>query len=126
MHQHVEGFRYTRPRDIVTLDNGLIGLGTTDDIVGFQGQKFLKNVRSTIRLECPYFHFTKTLATELRLTTQRLLRDQAIRSNRTRVHLIVDHVVQLDDIDDTYRGFLVKPFAGFAIIKMRVTKARQT
>ena len=40
----------------------------------------------------------ETLAAELRLASQRLLRDQRVRAGRTRVHLVVHQVVQLQHV----------------------------
>src|SRR5690606_41640117 len=42
---------------------------------------------------------SEPLTTELRLTTQRLLRDHRVRPGRTRVDLVVDQVVQLQDVE---------------------------
>src|ERR1700754_2003978 len=126
MHKHVEGFRYTRPRDIITLDDRLIGLRTADDIIRLEGQQFLQDIRRTIGLQCPHLHFTETLATELSLTTQRLLRDKTVRSDTTGVHLIINHVMQFDYVNDPYRCFLVEAIPCFTIIKVSVTETRQT
>jgi hypothetical protein len=65
------------------------------------GQQFLQDIGCTVCFQRPNFHFTKTLTTELGFTAQWLLRDKAVWPDRTGVHLIVNHVVQLDDIDDT-------------------------
>ena len=37
MHQHVKGFGNARPGDVITLDDRLISLRTTDDIIGLEG-----------------------------------------------------------------------------------------
>ncbi len=75
----------------------------------------------TICFQCPNFHLTKTLTTKLGLTTKRLLRNETVWSDRTRVHFIIHHVVQFQHIDDTHRCFLVETIAGFTIIQVSVT-----
>ena len=67
-------------------------------VVRLDGQHFLQRVRGAVGLERPHFHFAEALAAELRLAAQRLLRDQAVRAGRTRVHLVVDQVVQLQHV----------------------------
>src|SRR3569833_2928350 len=126
MHQYIEGFRNTRSRDIITHDNGFIGLGSADDIVGLQGQQLLENVGGAIGFKRPHFHFTKTLTTKLCLTTQRLLSNETVRPDATCVHLIVHHVMELDDINDTYRSLLVKAIARLTIIEVSIAKAGQS
>src|SRR5882724_1828331 len=125
MHKHVEGLRYTRPRDIITLDDRLIGLRTADDIIRLEGEQFLQDIRRAISFQRPNFHFAKTLTTELRFTTQRLLRNKAVWPDAPRVHLIIHHMVQLDDIDDAHGCLLVKPFAGLPIIEIGMAEYGQ-
>src|ERR1019366_495931 len=50
-------------------------------------------------VQCPHFHFSETLASELRLATQRLLRDQRVRPDGTRMNLVVHQVRQLQHVD---------------------------
>ena len=49
----------------------------------------MQGVRRAVRFERPDFHFTETLAAELRFTAQRLLGDERVRAGRTRVNLVV-------------------------------------
>jgi len=49
----------------------------------------LQDERRTIRFQGPDFHFSEALASELRLATQRLLRDEGVRTDGTRVNLVV-------------------------------------
>ncbi len=69
--------------------------GTAVDVIGLDRQHFLQRVRRAVGFQRPHFHFPETLAAELRLAAQRLLRDERVRAGRTRVHLVVDQVVQL-------------------------------
>lgn len=52
-------------------------------------------------LPAPTLPSPETLTTELCLTTQRLLSNQAIRTGGTRVHLVVDQVVQFQHVHVT-------------------------
>ena len=67
----------------------------------------------------------EALAAVLRLAAERLLRDEAVRTDGAHVDLVFHHVMKLDDIDDPYRCFLVEPFPGFTVIQERMTKAGQ-
>lgn len=44
VYKYVEGFRYAGTGDIVSLDDGLVGLGTSDDVVRLEGEQFLEDV----------------------------------------------------------------------------------
>ena len=76
MQQHVERFRYSRSWQRFALDNGFVGLRTSGDIIRLNGQDLLQDMGSTECFDSPNLHFTKTLTTELGLTTQRLLCNQ--------------------------------------------------
>ena len=67
-------------------------------VVGLHGQHFLQHVSGAVGLQRPDFHLAEALSTELRLAAQRLLGDEAVRTGRARVHLVVDQVVQLQDV----------------------------
>ena len=76
MHQNVEGFRDARFGHIFTFNDRFISFCPSLYIVRFNGKNFLQDVGSTKGFKCPDFHFTETLATELRFTAERLLRDE--------------------------------------------------
>ena len=65
-------------------------------------------MRRAVSFERPHFHFSKTLAAELRLPSQRLLGDQGVRSDRSCVNLVVHQVRQLEHVDDPDRYLLVE------------------
>ena len=110
-HQHVERFRQARIEISFALDDGLVNLGTSGHVVRLGRQQLLKNVSGAISFQRPNFHFSKALTTELRLTTQRLLRNQAIRSNRASVNLVVNKVLQLEHVDVADGNLLLKRIA---------------
>ncbi len=93
LDEHVERFRHSRFDLVITLDDVFVHLGTAGNVIGLHREHFLQYVRCTVSFQRPDFHFTEALTTELRLTTQRLLRDQGVRAGRTGVHLVVDQVV---------------------------------
>src|SRR5882672_199890 len=85
LHQHVEGFRHTRLHLVVAIDNGLVHLRSTLHVVRLHREHFLQRVGSAVGFERPHFHLAETLSAELRLATERLLRDQAVRTGRPRM-----------------------------------------
>ena len=76
-------------------------------------------------LERPYLHLSETLATELGLTAQRLLRDQRVRTDGTCVHLVLDHVAQLQHVDHAHSGRLVETVARAAVVQVCLAVAGQ-
>src|SRR5690606_27065855 len=76
----------------------------------------------TVCFECPNLHFAETLSAELRLTAERLLRDKAVRPDRTRVDLVVNKVRKLEHIYVTDGYFLLKLFAGQTVVKTRFAR----
>jgi hypothetical protein len=85
------------------------------NVVRLDGEKFLQAVRRAIRLECPHLHLTESLATELRLTTERLLGDHGVRAGRTSVDLVVDQMRKLEDVHNANGDRVVVRLAGAAI-----------
>ena len=61
------------------------------------------------------------LSTKLRLTTQRLLRDKRVWTNRTGVDLVIDKVVQLQHVDIADSDRTVEDLTGAAIRKPFLT-----
>ena len=120
LDQHVERFRNTRLERVVAAHDRLVHLGTAGDVVRLHGQHFLQRVRRAVSLERPHFHFAETLAAELRLAAQRLLGDERVRSDRTRVDLVVHEMVQLEHVDVPNRHLAVERVAGPAVIDGRL------
>ena len=123
--QHVERLGQTRCRERLAFDDGLIGAGTTGDIIGLDGEDLLEHMCGTVCLECPNLHLTETLTTELCLTAERLLGDEAVRTDGTRVHLIVNHVTELHEVGHTDGSHLVEGFACLTVIELGLTATRQ-
>src|SRR3546814_10576721 len=84
--------------DLVATDDRLVDLGTASDVVRLHGQHFLQRVGGAVGFKRPDFHFPEALATELRLTAERLLGDERVRTDRTGMNLVVHEVVQLDHV----------------------------
>src|SRR5690606_12864657 len=59
--------------------------------------------RRAVRLERPDLHLTKPLAAELRLTGERLLRDEGVGADAPRVDLVVHQVRELQHVDRAHR-----------------------
>ena len=77
-------------------------------------------------LKSPNLHLTKTLTTELGLTSKRLLRDEAVRTNATGVHLVFDHVTELEEVGHANSSGLVELLTGLTIVEASGAKTRQT
>ena len=88
-------------------------------VVGLDRQHFLQRVGRAVGLERPDFHFAEALAAELRLAAQRLLRDQAVRTGGTRVHLVVDQVVELQHVHVADGDLALEALAGAAVVQRR-------
>ncbi len=81
----------------------------------------MQRVGRAICLKRPNFHLTKALTTELGLTTQRLLGNQAVRAGRTRVDFVVHKVVQFQQVFDTHGDRTCELFTSPTIIEVRLT-----
>ena len=80
---------------------------------------------SPIGFQCPHFHFTKALATELGLAAQRLLCYQGVWAGGTSVNLVFNQVDELHHIDITYRHRLVKRFPGSPVPQNYLAECRR-
>lgn len=113
--QNLEGFRYAYLRSILPLDNDLVGLDTTHDVVRLEGQNFLRRVGHVVSLECPDLHLSEMLAAELRLTVKRLLRNHCAGVGGTCVNLVVYQAMQLQVMHETDCGFTFGRLASAAV-----------
>src|SRR6266568_1422167 len=121
LEQHLEGLGNARFRNVFALDDRLVHLYPAEDVVGLDGEQLLQGVGGAVGLHGPALHLTEALATELRLTTERLLGDHRVRPGRPRVDLVVDEVVQLEDVDVTDRDRLGQRLAGAPVEQLRLT-----
>ena len=119
LDQNVEGFGQTGFQEVVALDDLLVHLHASGHVVGLDGKEFLQEIGGAVGFQSPDFHFTQTLATELRLTAQRLLGDQAVGAGGAGVDLFVDQVVQLQDVHDTGGHAVLEGHAGTAVVQDR-------
>src|SRR5437660_219287 len=126
LDEHLERLGHARLEDIFALDNRFVGLDTTHHVVGLDRQDLLQRVRRAVRLERPHLHLAEALAAELRLTTQRLLRDERVRPRRAGVDLVLDQVDQLEHIDVADRHLLVERLAGAPVAQSDLARLGQT
>src|SRR5580658_7415149 len=119
--EDVEGFRHSGIHLVMTVDDVLVHLRAAVHVIRLDGEHFLQRVRGAIRLERPHFHLTEALTTELRLAAQRLLGDQGVRSGRTRMHLVVDQVVELQHVHVADGDVALEALAGAAVEQVRLT-----
>ena len=108
------------------LDNSLVCLGASNHVVGFDGEDFLKDVGGAECLERPYLHLSETLATELRLTSKRLLGDERVGTDGTRMHLVLHHVAEFQHVDHADGGRLIKAVAGASVVKISLAITRNS
>src|SRR5512139_1611308 len=99
LDEHLEGLGDAGLGDVLALDDGLVDLHAAEHVVGLDGEQLLQGIGGAVGLQGPDLHLAEPLATELRLTTQRLLGDHRVRAGRAGVDLVVDQVQQLQDVD---------------------------
>src|SRR5215469_1447213 len=122
LHQHVEGFRYASLEIVVAANDRLVDLGAARNVVRLDGEHFLKRVGGAIGFERPHLHFAEALPAELRLAAQRLLGDEAVGSDRARMDLVVDEMMQLQHVDVADRDAAIEIFAGAAIDQLNLAR----
>src|SRR6266403_3279444 len=88
LDQDIERLRHAGFHFVVAIDDRLVHLGTSVDVVGLDREHLLQGVRGPIGLQRPHFHLTEALTAELRLAAQRLLSDQAVWSGGAGMHLV--------------------------------------
>ena len=99
LDEHLEGLGHARRLDLLALDDGFVCLDASEDVVRLDREQLLQDVRGPVGLERPDLHLAEALAAELRLATERLLGDQAVRAGRPGVDLVLDEVVELEHVD---------------------------
>src|SRR5581483_4863373 len=115
LEQDLEGLGDGRLRDVLRLDDRLVGLDAADGGVGLHGQHLLERVRGAVRLQRPHRHLAEALAAELRLAAQRLLGDERVGARRARVDLVVHEVQQLQDVHVADRDAALVGLPGAAV-----------
>src|SRR5690606_16062458 len=123
LHEHLEGLGDARLLDVLALDDRLVHLDAAEDVVGLDREQLLQRVCGAVGLQRPHLHLTEALTTELRLTTERLLGDHRVRARRTRVDLVVDQVVQLQDVHVADRDRCRERLAGAAVEQLGLAGA---
>src|SRR3989344_4526283 len=116
--QNLEGFGHGTLRNRQTLDDGFEGFGTANDVVGLDGEHFLKSVGRFVSFEGPDLHFSEALTTHLSFAAEGLLGNEGIWAGRAGMGFVLDHVNKLEDIGDSNGGLLGERLAGAAIIKL--------
>src|ERR1700690_2778463 len=115
LDEDVERFRNTGFERVLSADDRFVHFGSSRHVVRLHSQDFLQRIGGAISLERPYFHFAETLAAELGLAAQRLLRDERVGSDRTRVDLVVHQMVQLEHVDVADRDGTLERLARAAV-----------
>ena len=100
--------RDTRRRHGITLDDRFVGLRRARGRRQIDGEDLLEDVRAPEGFESPDFPSPRALTTVLSLTTEWLLRDERVRTDGASVHLVIDHVTELQEVGHTDRSGLVE------------------
>src|SRR5690625_2278415 len=117
LQQYFELFGNNSFRQIFTFDDRFVNLGATLHIITLHGQHLLEDTGGSVGVECPHLHLTKTLATKLGFTTQRLLCNKGVGTNGTGMHLVLNQVIELQHVDISNGRLLIHLQTGLAIIK---------
>src|SRR5450756_723895 len=111
LHKNVKRLWRARFEEVVSFCETFVRHTSALKIVRFDRQHLLQYGRGTIRLQGPYFHFSKALATELCLATDWLLGNESVATGRARVHLIFGQVNQLEDVCFSYGNLAIEVLA---------------
>src|SRR5579872_4065814 len=125
LDEDVERFRNTGLERVFAAHDRFVYFGSSRHVVRLHSQDFLQRIGGAIGLERPDFHLTETLAAELSLAAQRLLRHERVWSDRTSVDLVVHQMVQLEHIDVADRDGARERLAGTAVIQGHLAGRRQ-
>src|SRR5713226_3089076 len=108
------------------LDDGFVNLGTAIDVVRLRREQLLQDVRCAVGFQRPDFHFAEALPAELRLAAERLLRDERVRADGTRVNFVVDEMRKLEHVDVADGDRLVELVAVHAVEEVDLAGVRKT
>src|SRR5271157_856053 len=125
-NQHVERFRHARLHRGLAFDDGLVDFGASVNVVRLRREQLLQDERRAICFQSPDFHLSEALASKLRLATQRLLCDQRVRPDGTRMNLVVHQVRQLQHVDVADGDRLFENLARHAVTQTRLARGRQS
>src|SRR5690606_9321412 len=125
LDQHVEGLGHAGLHAVIAVHDVLVHLGPAVHVVRLDGQHFLQGVGGAVGFQRPDLHLTEALTTELRLTTQRLLGNQAVGTGGTSVHLVVDQVVQFEHVHVADGGRTLELVTGTAVGQAHLAAFRQ-
>src|SRR5215510_8043396 len=121
-HQHVERFGQARLEVRLAFDDGFVNLRASGHVVRFRRQQLLQNVSGAISFQRPDLHLAEALAAELRLAAERLLCNQRVRADRTRVNLVVHEVREFEHINVSHGHLLLERLARHAVMQDRLAR----
>src|SRR5208283_4377656 len=124
-NENVERFRHARLDRRLAFDDGLVDLGAAINVIGLRGEQFLQDVGCAVGFQGPDFHFSEALPTELRLAAQRLLGNQRVWSDGTRMDLVINKMRELEHVNVAHGYRLLELLARHAVIEVGLTRLGQ-
>ncbi len=124
LNQHIEGLRSAGFKSVISLDDGLVNPSPALHVIGLHGKKLLKSIGRAIRFECPNLHFSESLSPILRLSSQRLLGDKAIGTDRSGMDLISYEVTKFQHVNLSDHHWLVDRVTCPAIEEITLSSGR--
>src|SRR5262245_40023031 len=125
LHHHVERLGQAGFKHVLPLDDGLVHAGPACDVVGLDREHLLQRVGRAVGFERPHLHLAEPLAAELRLSAERLLRDQRVGARGAGVDLVVDQMMQLHHVHHAHRHLVSEGLAGATVEEARLAVGRQ-
>src|SRR5215213_4124675 len=122
LDEHVEALGDAGLEGVVAADDRLVDLGAPSDVVRLDREHLLQGVCRAVGLERPDLHLAEALTAELGLAAERLLGDEAVGTDRARVDLVVDEVVQLQHIDVAHRHPAIESLAGAPVVERHLAR----
>src|SRR4051812_38810395 len=117
LDEDLERLGHARWLDVLALDDRFVRLDASHDVVRLHGEQLLEDVGRAVGLEGPDLHLAEALTAELRLATQRLLRDEAVGAGRACVDLVLHQVVELEHVDVADSDLAIERLAGSAVME---------
>ena len=120
-HQDVERLWQPWFQHVLALYDALVNASTAGHVVGLNSEELLLRVRRTVSFNGPDLLLSKTLTAELSFTTQRLLRNERVRTNGPSMDLLFNQVMEFKHVHNAHRHFVLERITGFTVKQYGLT-----